>query len=76
MFEPSSCNGCYDVLMMPVDINSVVILNINLLIIVVLSPELAKVKPSFIMNKKTEMFGDNKIEKCKFHPNFLVNVDI
>ena len=42
-FQSSVCYGCHDVLMMSIDINSIVILNM-ILIIVVLLLELAKVK--------------------------------
>ena len=42
--QPHVCNGYYDVLMMPMNLSDVAILNIHGLIIVVLLPELVKVK--------------------------------
>ena len=42
--------------MISIDINSIVILNINDTAYRCISPKLAKVKPSIITNKKTEMF--------------------
>ena len=42
--------------MISIDINSIVILNISDIDYRCISPKLAKVKPSIITNKKTEMF--------------------